>query len=492
MLRQSNRISFTSNGVLFQIIAACCLGSLLGVVSGMFSGLLALGVVASLFFVYASIKRPEIALLLILITTATIVYEEQLPTISLGISLHIPDILLLGLLVLIVVRWLFDPGFKIVHTPLDLPLLIFYAVTLLSTFVALYNSSVEVEVARRAIRVLLYYLTFFVVTNLVRERRQLIFLLNGIFILANIVAAVMVAQYFLGRAVTLLPGRIEALDTNGLAFEDVTRILPPGLSIVLVVFVVTFCTLVLDRFTSLGWLNILQLGFLGIAFLFTFLRSYIGALAFALFLLVFILKGPDRQKLINWSLVILIVGGMFLVFLSAIPDSGATGLVEASSQRLGTIFKIETYQGQDGSLNWRAIENGYAIRQIIAHPWLGLGMDAVYRPFDSRLDTRTVNMRNFIHNGHLKIMLNSGLIGYFSFMWLSFVFLRQGFKGWRDIHEDRFRGIVLSFTLVFVAITIAALVNTTFTQWRWTPVIGIMMGINEVILLKFKQAEAVV
>jgi hypothetical protein len=52
------------------------------------------------------------------------------------------------------------------------------------------------------------------------------------------------------------------------------------------------------------------------------------------------------------------------------------------------------------------------------------------------------------------------------------------------------RGVVLGFTLVYLAILIAATVNSTFVQWRWTPVIGIIMGINEVILLKFGQEES--
>jgi hypothetical protein len=44
------------------------------------------------------------------------------------------------------------------------------------------------------------------------------------------------------------------------------------------------------------------------------------------------------------------------------------------------------------------------------------------------------------------------------------------------------RGVMLGFTSVYLAAMIAAVANSTFTQWRWTPVIGIIMGINEVIL----------
>ena len=50
---------------------------------------------------------------------------------------------------------------------------------------------------------------------------------------------------------------------------------------------------------------------------------------------------------------------------------------------------------------------------------------------------------------------------------------------------------MLGFTLVYLAVLIAAVVNSPFMEWRWTPVIGIMMGINEVILSRFGQEASV-
>jgi hypothetical protein len=53
------------------------------------------------------------------------------------------------------------------------------------------------------------------------------------------------------------------------------------------------------------------------------------------------------------------------------------------------------------------------------------------------------------------------------------------------------RGVVLGFTLVYLAVLIAAVANSSFMQWRWTPVIGIIMGINEVILMKVGKKKTV-
>ena len=484
------------NNLILQIIVGCCFGIGLGVVAVRFSPLLVLGAFTALFFLYALLKSPALALLGILIATSSILFEDQLPMISAGISLHIPDLLLLGSLGLIVVRQMVEPQFKIVHTPLDLPLIIFFSLTMLSTILAILQSSAEPESARRWMRILSYYLTFFVVTNLIRERRQLYLLLNGIFFLATIVAGAMAMQFLLGNAVQILPGRIETLNTQGNLYEGITRILPPGWSIVLVSFVTFLCLLGLEKSRRFQWLKFFQCGLFGLALLVTFLRSYWAVLIIIFALLGYLLRGVDRQRLIGWCLVFVSLTAIILLLVFADPNSQVARLVSASIDRLNTLANNGTFQGQDSSLNWRMIENSYAISTIMSNPWLGLGMDFTYRPWDRRLDLNTdpssYDFRKHIHNGHYWILLQSGLLGYLSFLWLSLTFLIRGLRHWRTVTDARLRGSVLGFTLVYLGVLIAAAVNSTFMQWRWTPVIGIIMGINEVVLMKFRQEESTV
>jgi len=479
-----------------QIVAGCVLGLILGNVCFKTSVLLMLGVLAAALCAYAVLKRPEIALLGILIATSTIVFEERLPLLSFGpISFHIPDVLLLGLLGLVVVRWLIRPEFKLVRTPLDIPLLVFYGVTLLSTLMAIAQSSADPTDARREIRVLSYYLAFFVVTNLVRGLRQLNLLLNGIFLLATGVAGGMVAQFLLGSSVRLMPGRIESLGTQGTMYEDITRILPPGWSIVLVSFLAILCIMSLEKAGSGKWPKFLQTGLFGIALLVTFLRSFWAALIVAFILMAYLFRGRERQRLMNWSSIATLLAVLILLVIYSDSGSRAARLVDASFARLNTLGKSGTFQGEDDSLNWRKVENTHAFSTIRSHPLLGVGMGARYRPWDPRLDHRTprgytADLRRLIHNGHLKILVQSGLLGYICFLWLSLTFLFRGFKYWRDINDFRKRGVVLGFTLTYVVLLIASFANSSFVQWRWTPILGIMMGINEVVHLKFKRAES--
>jgi O-antigen ligase len=115
-------------------------------------------------------------------------------------------------------------------------------------------------------------------------------------------------------------------------------------------------------------------------------------------------------------------------------------------------------------------------------------MGARYRPYDLRLDLpgSTGDFRKFIHNGFLRILLDSGLLGFLFFLWLSFAFLIRGWRYWRRIPDKQLKGIVIGFPLAYLVVLIAAVANSTFVQWNWTPVLGMMMGINEVVFRNFE------
>jgi hypothetical protein len=485
VLARTIRPTYAGNHLLPEIAASVAAGLLLAVACVKLSPLLVLCGMAAVLFSVVMLKRPEFGLLGILVATSSIIFENQLPQLSAGgISLHIPDLLLLGLLGLIVIRLLVEPEFRPIRTRLDWPIVIFFGITLVATLIGVAHSSVGAMEARRMIRCMAYYLAFFVVTNLVRERRQLTFLLNGISALAAIVAAAMVAQFVLGDSVRLISGYVNSLTTPNSMYGDITRIVPPGWSIIVVSCVSAIAILAMAEFRARDWLSLCQCGLMGAAILVTFLRSYWAALIAVLLLLLVIVRGQSRQRLIALSALVIVVASLVLLLASSDPDSRAAKLVSASVARISTLGQSGTYQGRDSSVSWRLVENRYAFASIAAHPLIGLGMGARYRPFDRRLDASNsaYDFRKHIHDGHLWLILDTGLLGYLAFLWLSLAFLVRGFAHWKGVVDRRLRGVVLGFTLVYLAVFIAAVVNSTFVQWSWTPVIGIIMGINEVIL----------
>jgi O-antigen ligase len=234
---------------------------------------------------------------------------------------------------------------------------------------------------------------------------------------------------------------------------------------------------------------------MGMALLLTFLRSYWAALIVVILLIVYLVRGAGRQRFIGWGLVAISSAVLFLLVAFNSPGSRVSTLLGASWDRFSTLGRGGTFKGEDSSVDWRKIETEYAFSAIASSPVIGLGMGAKYRPLDSRIDYRDADgilkdFRGHIHNGHLWILLQSGLLGYLSLMWLSLAFLLRGFRYWRSIPNSRMQGVVLGFTLAYLAVLIAAGANSSFMQWRWTTVIGIIMGINEVVLGKVTPDEA--
>lgn len=493
MLSQSVRQRFGSHSSFCCLALACLVGLLLGGASLLLSPLWVLIALVGGGLVVTTLKRPEIGLLGFLALTSSIIDEASNPAISIGFgTLYMTDVILFSLLGLIVLRWLVEPDFEFVRTPLDLPLMAFYGVALLSTFIAILKSSVSFSQSLGEVRTITNYLVFFAVTNLVREERQLRFLLKGLFLLATVVAAAMVVQFLLGGSVAILPGRVETLRTEGQAYGEVTRMIPPGISMIMPVFITSTVILVLGKFRLSNILkDYLQWGLLGLALLLTFFRSYWVSTSFALLLLAYLVKGQNRHRLVRLVLVVMLL--VLIIVLSAWgnPDSRVTKLASASIARLASLGNSKTFLDPRSSLRWRDFEYRYALPHLISRPLIGLGLGVRYRPLLPGYDHEQYDGRDFIHNGHLWILMKTGLLGYLCLMWLSVKFLRQGLNFWRyHIPSSEMTACVLGgFTLTYLGVLVIAIVEPTLMYWYWTPMIGMMMGVNEIIMELFDVSD---
>ncbi len=458
-------------------------GLLLGAVIVGLPALIVLIVLASIPLVFAFFRRPELALLGILVGTSTLIGEESMLRVSIGVGrLYITDFVLLSLLGLIAWRWLLKSDFRINRTPLDWPLIGFFGVALLSTLIGILTSTVELKMAISGIRLVTYYLTFFVVTNLIREDRQVSLLVKGLLLLATMVAAAMALQLILGKSIPILPGRVETLTTQGREYLGITRMLPPGQSLVLVALTSTAASLILWRFRPIRILTLLQCGLLLLAVLLTFTRGFWAGTGLAILLLVLLARGPDRRRVLGWGLAMVTSALVIVLILPAKPDSLGVRLTKAAFDRLESLSYTRTYQGQESTWRWRYFEYEYALPQIASHPVVGLGLGAKYRPFIPGIDWEGFDGRGYVHNGHLWILLGTGLSGYLFFLWLSVAYLIRGFKSWRIISNPQTKGLVLAMTLAYLAVLIGSIGDPMLMNWSWTPVVGVMMGINEVLI----------
>jgi len=473
-------------------------------------------ILASAVFIYAALKRPEIVVLGYLLITSTVIDVQVLPRIPIGVGrLLITDIILLAMLGLILIRFLVKSDFRIIHTQLDLPLLAFLGIAILATFLAIGFPERAVTLTYQMThlgertpigqlpltlndslgeaRTVFSYLIFFIVINLVREERQLRTLLRGLFFLASGVALLMIAQFLLGNDVPILPGRVETLDVEGAAFMGVTRINPPGEPLVFITFLAMTATLVIDKLQLKRMWIIPLWGLTGLGVVLTFRRNLWIAVFIAFFLLAVLCWRRVWLRMLGGTLVAVSIAAIVLLQVQTQPKSGINKLVIGAFDRLDSLTKPQTFKNRDSSLRWRDFEYKYAMPQIASNSLIGLGLGATYRPWVNGKDwvgkdeegvDKEADNRRFIHNGHLAIIVKSGMLGYLSFLVFSIIALVRGFKFWQRVPTPEFQAILLGFTLAYLGILIGSIVNPMIMKSNWTPVIGFMLGINEVMLRK--------
>ena len=467
--------------IVTQLILVCGLGLLLGIVATKIPVELLLIGISGVIYIVVAWFWPEIAVLGILLFTSTIFDIYAYPSIPIGIGrLIVSDILLFILIGILFLRLIHRSSSYFVHTPLDLPLLTFYVTAILSTAFAIFNSRVTFNGSLEEVRVVNFYLIFFIITHLIRNEKQLHRLLKGIIFLAFFTALAMIAQYILGPGVPILPGRVEILNTAGTISYGVTRILPPGQSLVMLGFVCLAVQMLFDKKLSRFMVYLIELGVVGLAVLLTFNRSFWGAIATALLLVILFVSLRDKVKYAQIALWIVLIGFFILIPFLTVKRGKVAELVNGITARMETLFNPNT--AQEGSVQFRFIENEYAIPQILSHPFIGLGLGANYRPWDFRLDGRRSDLANYIHNGHLWIMLKTGLIGYLFFMCFLLMFIKRAIQNWRQVPDPFLKGIVLSFAVTLVGVLVATFANPVIRATYWAPVIGVMVGSSEVIL----------
>ncbi len=466
---------------------ACGLGLLLGIAFLRFTPLWTLAALISGGLISATLKRPELLPLAFLVLTSSVIRVSKALSFSIGFgTLYLTDVVFLLSVGLIIVRWMVKADFKMVRTPLDWPLLIFWGASLISTFIAIIASSLPWKQSLHEIRVVTSYLMFFVVTNLVRDKRQLILIIRGLLLLATIVALAMVVQCLLGQSRVILAGRVENLGLEGQALAGVARIIPPGQSIIMVAFTAVFATLVMERANVLRYF---QCGLLGLAIILTFFRASWVVTGLTMLLVGLLARGQEIRRLIVWGLAAILSVTIILMAIMQQPESRGAKLASAAFERLFTLTQSKTFEDPHSSLRWRDFEYSYALPHILSNPFVGLGLGAKYRPLTAK-DHEDFDGRAFIHNGHVWILLKSGVFGYFGLLWFSLAFLLRGFRYWRCISEPHMRGIVLAFTLTYLGVLIVSMVEPYVMLWSWTPVIGIIAGINEVALQKANQESS--
>jgi O-antigen ligase len=434
---------------------------------------------AGIFFLIVSVRRPEIGILMITVLISSIVFEESLPLIPIpGGSFHATDIILIFFILLIPFQYLANRNFRLRTTSLDTPLLLFILAVIISAGISIFGQGVNFNTVMRGFRPLIYYLLYFVMTNFIRSRRQIHFVYHGLFVIAGLVSLLMIIQAGIGASLHLISGRVAAARAlTGQSFEA-TRILPPGDTLIFIMFISAVCAIAIMHGPLLrsGYFYLLIL--LGSGLVLTYTRNYWISVILSLLMLVLLASKRGKRRILGWLLISLIL--IVITIPPFISFGGrARSYFDSISERIGSMLAVKRTFAS-GSLVQRKIETEYAWKSIAMHPLLGIGLNSSYRPRISWIDYKPeFNSQSYIHNGYLYILVYTGLLGFIPFMWFYGRFIQRGFSNWRKIKSPLEKSIVIGCTLSGIALSLSFLVSPKLMEWPSIVVIAIVIGLME-------------
>lgn len=434
----------------------------------------AFAIVAGTILLAIAVARPEIGILAIVILIASIVFEDSLPLVPIGIgSLHISDVLMSFLFLTMFYRMATDGDFRIVKSPLNVPLALYVLFAVFSAFVSVKLYGVDFNEVFRILRSVSYYLIYFLVANLIREKKQVLFLVKGMFAVATVVAVVMLVQAKVGDAVKLIPGRVERSGTFDQEYAAL-RLLPPGQTLLYVFLIVAICVYSMNLHGKLlksGYLYLIAI--LGAGVILTYNRTYWVAILLSICILFFLMNNESRKRLLALAGIIVFVACTFRVIY--IDNSQLQESIDAVTMRFTSLLTGDELH-ESSSVKARYVENGYALEQIAVHPVIGIGLGNEYRP---KVFLPEDDFTFYVHNGFIWILLNTGIIGFSLFFWFYLGFIVRSFRKYKFIKDDYMRHVVVGFMLSGIGIIPMTLYNPIFMQWFSIVVIAIIVGLTE-------------
>jgi hypothetical protein len=440
---------------------------------------LLIGLIGGIVFGLLTLRWPEFGILCLLALLSGLISLTWLPLLHFGpISLNISDMILILLLGLVFLRVTTESGFKLYSSPLMLPLFLFIGAFLLSAVNAVLIQGVDTNVVLRTVRVLILWIAFFPILQLVRDIQALRRLLIGLLLLTGIL---LIGVLFPNKFEPFLPVEVRAAGTGAEMYSDFTRYYYAGDMVLYVMIPVTMASLAIIKKGNQLW----RIGLLGLLLIWafrTFFRQYWLTLFITCVLLIGFFSSSERIRLLKRLTPALIVGVLLLVMLLATQPNWVERINYVITDRLGSLLQ-DPFR-REGSLQWRVIETRYALIKISNHPIFGIGLANRYRPpMENEADTMYSGWAaKYVENGYLYIALMTGLVGLIPFLWLCVSYLVRVFRHQHEIQDDGLRAIYLGFGVAFLGMAACNIASPTFVIGSRLIFFPLAMATSEVIL----------
>jgi hypothetical protein len=483
-----------------EVVLALALGVILGLVAVVGGVRVALVGIGAIVAAIVAFTRPEWLMLVLLGLVSQVIPERFNPYLRLGgRGLYVSDLIVLLLIGAIIVRLVVERGYSFRRSPLNPIMLIFLATVLSGVYTATRRFGISFSATTYDARILLYYGIFFAVTNLIRSRRQLMWLAQAVLLLGGLAAISMILQAVLGSSISFVDQSILHTETTSSGLS-VIRFYHPGTVAAYVVCIVSICMLALfplnvnpsqgqrstfniQRSTLVAMVLLLLTG---CAVLLSLNRNLLLSAGLAVAVMLVLIRRRGWSRLAS-NVALAGAMGILAVVLLAFSPSGDRLLayIPVLSARFSTLLAGQAFSQSD-TLQWRVQELGYAWPQIVQHPIWGIGMANPYRPPFYLGDT----LQTFIHNAYAWLWLKAGIVGLISYLCLGTVFVVRGLRNWSRVEPGLLQATTLGFSLAYLSLAASNFVAPFFVQDWSLALIGVMFGINEVAYALAEQSPA--
>lgn len=440
--------------------------------------------------------RPEFGVLGILFLAANFlpldIVDIRLP---IGGGLELRDLLTLGLFGLLVFRGLARKTLGIPWWPVGAPLTVFLVLALFSVGYALFWQGVESHWAFAELRDLSAYALFFVTAWALRRPHHLVVVLVGLFVIADLTAAIIFIQQFLGVSRPLLPAMAASywgiwLEGGAGSFGSV-RVVPPSHVLVYFAMLIAAGLAMFETNRRRRTGLVIQFGVLGLALLLTYTRAQWIATTLALALMATVLVPMYKAQIGRLALlsipIFLIIFGFLGFWLQGLLEE--TPLITLLSDRATTLLTPdETIDSR--SLQWRIFETEEALKSIARHPLLGVGLGNSYRNLtalqgeadgwftgNSLVAGEVSRFTRYVHSSYIWIPVKMGIPAFVIFLWFCAALPFAGWRLMRSLPDSQMKGIVLAIVTGFIGLLVWTIFHQHLIMNRSSTAVAFVAGL---------------
>ena len=418
-------------------------------------------------FMLFSVQRTLLVLLLMNIVLPV----KVLMKLRLAGGLQLQEVLLLVALVFALIELIYRRGLILRTSGADLPVLMFFAATLLAGVVGAVHGN-DLALLLREIRFPLYYMIFFLVTNFVDSKTAL-----GIFLAVLVLAGLIVSAEYILEFV----GAIDL--STGTRFIRVARL--QGLILPLaLLFIINQLIYAPHRYGRLVLIGVLLP--IGLAFILTVGRGMWAGVGAALITTVGMHHfNQSRAQRSAWRTVLLIAAILLVIGSTVFLFQSFTG----SNVGAHVMERSRAFTDPQANIHilGRLFAYSTALDAIAQHPILGNGQGStltfpIFNPTSERFEIWSMWT---LDNLYLTLLWKMGLIGLAIFAWLSLRILQLSYQTFKFTDDPQTRSFASGSIAALVSMFVLGLSNGSMANRRFTLVFGILFGMIAVVASDF-------